>query len=158
MPMLWLRGCAVIADIELQELSGFVLKLYKPVSISLSQDEEGFFFRVEVVQVQCCDFSGPSPRVIKEMEDGIITKALFSFKIDGLKELQNLFRIQETDDGFLEALLWHVEDRIGQFSMLRVHQTDHFGKGFDSGESTIASLGQVFPLLLESIEERDNQG
>ena len=90
------------------------------------------------------------------MEDGIITKPLFSFKIDGLKDLQDLFRIQEPDDGFLEALLWHVEDCICQFSMFRIHEADHFGKGFYGGETTIAGFRQVFTFLLELIEECDD--
>ena len=49
----------IFSDIELKEMSGLRLKLYKPELISLSQDSESHFLRVKVVQIQRCDFSGP---------------------------------------------------------------------------------------------------
>ena len=52
---------AVFFDIELEELTGFGLKRYEPVAISLPQNGQGFLLRVEVVDVQGCDFTGPGP-------------------------------------------------------------------------------------------------
>jgi len=49
----------VLTDIELEKMRGFFLKRNEAESISLSQDGEGFFMWVEVVQVQRGDLRGP---------------------------------------------------------------------------------------------------
>jgi len=51
----------VLTDIELEEMRGFFLKRNEAESISLSQDGQCFFVRVEVVQVQGGDLRGPGP-------------------------------------------------------------------------------------------------
>ena len=54
-----LRRDTVFSDIELKQMTGLGLKLYKPETISLSQDSQGPFLRVKVVQIQRCHFGGP---------------------------------------------------------------------------------------------------
>ena len=57
----WFCNDAVFTDEELEELSGFIIKRYKPESIAFSKDGNGLLMRVEVVEVECCDFTGPCP-------------------------------------------------------------------------------------------------
>jgi len=69
----------VSSDIELEEMRGLRLKLYKPETISLSQDSESHFLRVKVVQIQRCHFGGPGAGIIEQMKQGIIPEPLFRF-------------------------------------------------------------------------------
>lgn len=69
----------ILSDIELKEMRGLGLKLYKPELISLSQDSESHFLMVKVVQIQCCDFSGPGAGIIEQMKQGIIPEPFFRF-------------------------------------------------------------------------------
>jgi len=57
-------GCAVFLNIELKQMTGFGLKLYKPEAVSLSQDSQGHLLRVKVVQIQCCYFTGPGSGIV----------------------------------------------------------------------------------------------
>ncbi len=58
--LIWgLRRDTVSSDIELEEMRGLRLKLYKPELISLSQDSESHFLTVKIIQIQRCYFSGP---------------------------------------------------------------------------------------------------
>ena len=58
--LIWrLWGDTVSFDIELKQMTGLRLKLYKPELISLSQDSESHFLAVKIIQIQRCYFSGP---------------------------------------------------------------------------------------------------
>ena len=87
------------------------------------------------------------------MEDGIIPEPLLSFKIDGLEDLEDLLWIQETDDGFLKFLLRYVEDVVCQFEITRIHEPEHFGKGFEGSKAAVSGSGRVFALFLKVNEE-----
>jgi hypothetical protein len=50
--LIWgLRRDTIFSDIELEEMRGLTLKLYKPEPVSFSQDSQGPFLRVKVVQI-----------------------------------------------------------------------------------------------------------
>ena len=89
----------------MQELSGFRFQFYEPEAVALAQDGKGFLLGVEVVQVQSGHFSGPGAGIKKEVEEGIIAEAFFSFKVDGMEDVEDLLRIKEPDKGFLSSLL-----------------------------------------------------
>ena len=148
---------AVFLDIKLEELRGFFLKLYEPVLISLAQDGEGFLLWIEVVEIQGCDLGGPGAGVKKEVKECVIPEPLLCPEIDGFEDPKDLIMIEEADEGLLVALLRNVEDCVRQFAMIRIHKADHFGKGFEDSEAVIPCSGQVFALLLEIIEEREDE-
>jgi len=152
---LW--SCTVLTDIELEEMRGFFLKGDEPEAISLSQDGQCFFMRVEVVQVQCGDLSGPGPRVIKEVKKRIVPEALFSPEVNGLKDIEDFLLIQKAYQGFLKTLLRNVNDPLRQFSVIRVHQADHFGKGFECVETDITGFGTVLSSLFKILQECDDE-
>jgi hypothetical protein len=147
----------IFFDIELEKLNGFELKPDDTVAIPLSTNGKGFFLSVEVVKLQHGDLAGPGARVIKEVQEGIIPKAVLSFEIHRLEDLEDFFLIKETDQGLLGAFLRDIEDPVGQFPLFRVHKTDHPGKGFDGRKPVIAGFGNVFAVPLQIIEEGQNQ-
>jgi hypothetical protein len=61
---------------------------------------------VEVVQVKGGHFRGPCAGIVEKMKEGVITETFFSFKIEGVKEAEDLLRIKESDEGFLSSFLW----------------------------------------------------
>ncbi len=65
--------------------------------------------------------------------------------------------LDEAHEGLVVALLGDVEDCVGQVAMIRIHKADHFGKGFEGSEAVISCSGQVFALLLQIIEEREDE-
>ena len=56
---LWIY--AVFTDIELEKLDGFGFDFYEPVPVSLAQDSQGALLRIEVIEIQGRDFTGPGP-------------------------------------------------------------------------------------------------
>jgi len=84
-------------DVELKEVSGFGLQLNEAEAVAFSQDGQGFLLGVEVVQVQSGHFTGPGAGIKKEVEEGIIAGAFFSFKVDGMKDVEDLIRVKEPD-------------------------------------------------------------
>jgi hypothetical protein len=91
------------------------------------------------------------------MEEGVIPRAFFSFEIDDMKELEDLFGVEETDEGFLGALLRDGENGLCQLSLVRIEEADHFGEGLEGSESVIASSGQIATLGLEIIQESEDE-
>ena len=83
---LGLWGDTVFSDIELEQMTGFGLKLYNPKPITFAQDTEGFLTGIKIVDIQRCNFTGPGAGVIKQVKQGVIPEALFSFQIDRLKD------------------------------------------------------------------------
>jgi hypothetical protein len=72
-------------DVKLKEVGRFRLQFDEAEAVALAQDGEGFLLGVEVVQVQGGHFACPGAGIKEEVEERIITKAFFSFKVDGLK-------------------------------------------------------------------------
>ena len=142
---LW--GDAVFSDIELKEMTGLGFKLYEPEPVSLSQDGQGFFLGIKVVQIQRCHFGGPGAGVIEQMKESIIPEPLFRLQINGLKNLQDLILIKKPDEGLLRPFLGDIEDGIGHLLLFRIHEPDHFGKGFEGRKPLIAGLDKVFSSL-----------
>ena len=91
------------------------------------------------------------------MEEGVIAGAFFSLQIDDMKDLEDLFRVEEPDEGFLGALLGDGENGLCQLSLVRIEEADHFGEGLEGSESLIASSGQVVTLGLEIIQESEDE-
>jgi hypothetical protein len=91
------------------------------------------------------------------MEKGVIPEAFFSLQIDHMKDLEDLLRIKEPDEGFLGALLRDGENGLCQLLLIRIEEADHFGEGLDGGQSLIASSGQIATLRLEIVQESENE-
>ena len=91
------------------------------------------------------------------MEEGVIPRAFFSFEIDDMKDLEDFFWVEEPDEGFLDALLRDGENGLGQLSLVRIEEADHFGEGLEGSESVIASSGQIATLGLEIIQESEDE-
>ena len=91
------------------------------------------------------------------MKQGIIPEPLFFLEVDGIKDLQDLIVVEESDEGFLKTLLGKVEDHLCRLSLIGVHKADHLGKGFQGGESMVAGPGEVFSLSLEIVEKGQDE-
>jgi hypothetical protein len=91
------------------------------------------------------------------VEEGVITAALFSLEIDDMKDLEDLFQVEEADEGFLGALLGDRENGLCQWSLVRIEEADHFGEGLEGSEALIASSGHVVALRLEIIQESEEE-
>jgi hypothetical protein len=91
------------------------------------------------------------------VKECVIPKPLVCPEIDGFEDPKDLIMIEEADEGLEVALLGYVEDCVGQVAMIRIHKADHFGKGFEGSEAVIPCCGQVFALLLQIIEEREDE-
>jgi len=152
---LW--GHSILLDVETEKLRGPLLEVYEPKPISLSQDGEGILLRVEVVEIEGGDLGGPGARVEKEMKQGVIPEPLFSSEVDRLKDLQDLVMVEEPDQGPLITLLGDVQDGIRHLSLIRMHEADHFGKGFQGRKSMVPGPWEIFPLTLQVIEEREDE-
>jgi len=99
-------GWAESSDIELKEVGGFRFQLNEAKAVALAEDGQGFLFWVEEVQVQSGNLTCPGAGIKKEMKEGVITEAFFSFKVDGMKDVEDLLWVEESDEGFLGSLLW----------------------------------------------------
>ncbi len=91
------------------------------------------------------------------MKQDIIPEPLFSFKVDGFKDLQDFIVVEESDERFLVTLLGEVEDNLCHFSLIGMHEADHFGKGFEGRESMISGSWEVFSPSLEIVEKGDDE-
>ena len=74
---LW--GDTVFSDIELEKMAGFGFKLYETEPIPFAQNTESLFRGVKIIEIQGCDFTGPGPGIIEQMEQRIIPEPFFSF-------------------------------------------------------------------------------
>jgi hypothetical protein len=150
-------GRAESRDVELEELSGFGLQFDEAEAVAFSEDGESFLLGVKVVQIKGSDFGGSGARIREEVEEGVIPGTFFSLQIDDMKDLEDLFRVQKPDEGFLGAFLGDGENGLGQLTLVRIEETDHFGEGLDGSESLIASSGQIATLRLEIIQESEDE-
>jgi hypothetical protein len=91
------------------------------------------------------------------VEEGVITYAFFFLQIDDMKDLEDLFRVEEPDEGFLGALLRDGENGLCELTLVRIEKADHFGEGFDGSQSLIACSGHVVTLGLEIIQESEEE-
>ena len=87
------------------------------------------------------------------MKECVIPEALCSPDIDGLKNLQDFFLVEEPDERFLSPFLWDVEYCICMVTMFRIEETNHFSKGLENRQTVIPCLGQVFAFTLNLFEE-----
>ena len=144
-------------DVELKELSGFGLQLDEAEAVAFAEDGEGFLLKVEVVQVESGHFRGSGARIKEEVEEGVIPGTFFSLELDDMKDLEDLLRVEEADEGFLSALLRDGKNGLCQCSVVRIEEADHFGEGLEGGESLIASSGQIAALGLEIVQEGEDE-
>jgi hypothetical protein len=149
--------CSIPVDIAVKELDGLVFQFYEPEPICLAQDGQCFLLGIEVVEVEGCDFTGPGAGVKQQMKEGVIPEALLSFEIHSLKGLSDLVMIEEADEGFLISFLGDIEEDVCQFTVLRIHKADHFGKGLDGCKAVIAGSWQILSVPLKRIEKGQDQ-
>jgi len=145
------------SDIELKELSGFGLQFDEAEAIAFSEDGEGFLLGVEVVQIEGGDFRGPGAGIREEVEEGVISGAFFFLQIDDMKDLEDLIGVEESDEGFLGALLGDGENGLSEVTLVRIEEADHFGEGLEGGQSLIAGSGQIVTLRLEILQESEDE-
>ena len=74
-----------------------------------------------------------------------------------MKDLQDLFVIEEPDKRFPSTFLRDIENPIGYMPLFRIEKADHFSKRLDGGETLIACFGDIFSLFLQFMEEGDNK-
>jgi len=122
------RGNPIFLDVETEQLRCPLLQVYKPEAISFAEYREGVLLRIEVVEIKRGDLGSPGAGVEEEMKEGVIPEALLHPEIDRLKHLQDLVLVEKPDQRFPVTLLGDVEDGFRQFSLIRVHEADHFGK------------------------------
>jgi len=91
------------------------------------------------------------------VEEGVIPGAFFFLQNDDMKDLEDLLRIEEPDEGFLGALLRDRENGLCQWSLVRIEEANHFGEGLEGSESLIAGSGQIVTMGLEIIEEGEEE-
>ena len=53
--------------------------------------------------------------------------------------------------------MWDTENGVCYLSLLRIHKTDHSGKGFQGCKPMIACIRHIFALFFEFIKEWDNK-
>jgi hypothetical protein len=151
------RGVPVFSDIELKQVAGLCFQLYEPEPVSFSQDSQGFFLGIEVIQIERGDFTGPGAGIIEEMEERVIPEPLFSFEINRLKNLEHLILIKKPDQRLLRTLLRNGSDDMGHLFVFRIHKPDHFGKGFEGRQPVIACFDEVVSFVLQILKERDDE-
>jgi hypothetical protein len=91
------------------------------------------------------------------MEEGVIAESFFSFEIDDMKDLEDLLRIEEPDEGFLGALWRDRENGLSEVTLVRIEEADHFGEGLEGSQSLIAGSGQVVAMGLEIFQESEEE-
>jgi hypothetical protein len=91
------------------------------------------------------------------MKEGVITGTSFSLETNDMKDLEDLLRVEEPDEGFLGALLRDGENGLCQWTLIRIEEANHFGEGLEGSESLIASSGQIAALGLEIIKESEDE-
>lgn len=91
------------------------------------------------------------------MEEGVIPRAFFFLQINDMKDLEDLLRVEEPDEGFLGALLRDRENALSELTLVGVEEADHFGEGLDSCEPLIAGSGQVVAMGLEIFQESEDE-
>ena len=74
-----------------------------------------------------------------------------------MKDLEDLLRVEEPDEGFLGALLRDRENGLCQWTLVRIEEADHFGEGLEGSESLIARSGPVVALDLEIIQKGEDE-
>ena len=91
------------------------------------------------------------------MKQDIIPEAFLGSEVHIVKYLEDLIMVEEPYEAFLIASLWYVKDSLCQFTVIRIHEADHFGKGFDGRKTVISRSGKVLTLLLKVIEKQENE-
>ena len=91
------------------------------------------------------------------MEECVIPEAFFFPEIDGLKDPEQFFGVEEADQSFLESLLGDMADSIGHLPVIWIHKADHFDEGFYSVEAEVTGFGEIFPILFKILQECDDE-
>ena len=68
---------SVLGDIASDELNGSKFEFYSTIAVAFTQDDQRIILRIKIVKFKRCDLTGPGAGVLKQMEDGVITKAVF---------------------------------------------------------------------------------
>ena len=68
---------AVFSNLASDELNGFGFQFYLSIAVAFAQDGQCSIFRIEIVKVKRCDFTGPGTGVLKQMKNGVVTEAVF---------------------------------------------------------------------------------
>ena len=112
---------------------------------------------VEVVHIQCGDFRGPCPRVVEQVKEGEIPKAVLFSEIDAVKDGKDFIGVEKTDQRLLSTFLRDIEDGICHLSLIWIHQSDHFGEGFEGSEAIISCSWEVSSFPLQMLEESEDE-
>jgi len=68
---------AVFGNIASDELNGSGRQFYLSIAVAFTQDDQRTILRIEIVKVKRCDFTRPGTGVLKQMKNGVVTKAVF---------------------------------------------------------------------------------
>ena len=77
---------AVFGDIASDDLNGSLFQFYLPITVAFTQDDQRIIWRIEIVKVKCCDFTGPGAGVLKQVKNGVVTKAEWELYNDPSKD------------------------------------------------------------------------
>ena len=91
------------------------------------------------------------------MKEGEIPEAFFFSEIDAVKDGKDFIGVQEADQRLLSAFLRDIEDGICYLPLIRIHQADHFGEGFEGSEAIISCSREVSPPFLQILEESEDE-
>jgi hypothetical protein len=91
------------------------------------------------------------------MEKRIVPETLFSSEVNGFKDIEDFLLIQKAYQRFLKTFLRDIDDPLGQFPMIRMHQADHFGKGFECVETDIPGFRTIVSSLFKILQECDDE-
>jgi hypothetical protein len=91
------------------------------------------------------------------VKEGVIAGAFFSLQVDDIKDFEDLLRVEEPDEGFLGTFLGDGENGLCELTLVGVEEADHFGEGFEGGQSLIAGSGQVVAMGLEIFQESEDE-
>ena len=91
------------------------------------------------------------------MEEGVIPESFFFPEIDGLKDPEHFFGVEEADQRFAESFLWDTDDSIGHLPMIGIHKANHFDKGFNGIETEVTGFGEIFPIMFKVLKECDDE-
>ena len=91
------------------------------------------------------------------MKEGEIPETVLFSEIDAVKDSNDFIGVEEADQRLLSAFLRDIEDGMCHLSLLRIHQSDHFGEGFKGREAIISCSREVSPLPLQILEESEDE-
>ena len=112
---------AVFGDIAFDELNGSLFQFYLSITVAFTQDGQGLVLRVKIVKVKHSDFTGPCAGVPEQMKDGVVTKAVFFYEVDAMKNLEDFIRIKKSDKLLLCTFLGNIQYPLSHLLFFRIH-------------------------------------